>query len=172
MKIISKTIGLSLVLLLSLVGTAQDTSEFKGGTIDMGIIASDLDASLKFYTQVVGMQVAREFSVNADFAKKAGLSDGNGQIDVTVLKTIDNENATELKLMTFGKKTSTKDRYLGDKNGMRYLTIFVKSIEPHVKRIKESGIPFLGETPVKLADGRDFILIQDPDGVFVELIGN
>jgi len=172
MKKIHRYILILLIIGSPLFGTAQQNiSEFKSGTIDMGIIASDFDASLKFYTEVIGMQVTREFSVDADFAKKAGLSNGRGQIDVTVLKTIDEENATELKLMTFGNKTNVKDKYLGDKNGMRYITIFVKTIEPFIERIKEDNIPFLGETPVKLPDGRDFVLIQDPDGVFVELIG-
>lgn len=172
MKKIHKNIGIWLILIFPLIVSSQkSTNEFKSGTIDMGIIASNFDTSLKFYTEVIGMQVAREFSVDDDFAKKAGLSDGIGQIDVTVLKTIDGENATELKLMTFGNKTNAKDNYLGDKNGMRYITIFVKTIEPFIERIKEDNIPFLGETPVKLPDGRDFVLIQDPDGVFVELIG-
>lgn len=41
-----------------------------------------------------------------------------------------------------------------------------------MQRIKENNIKMLGDTPVQLPDGRTFILIQDPDGIFIELIGN
>ena len=46
---------------------------------------------------------------------------------------------------------------------------FGSSIEPVLKRIKENNIKILGEGPVK-AGSNDFILIQDPDGLFIELI--
>jgi hypothetical protein len=55
---------------------------------------------------------------------------------------------------------------------MQYTTFFIKSTEDIIKRIRENNIEFLGDTPIKLPDGRTFILIQDPDGVFIEIVGH
>ena len=41
-----------------------------------------------------------------------------------------------------------------------------------IARIKKYKVPMLGETPTKLPNGKTFILIQDPDGTFIELIGD
>ncbi len=160
------------LLVIPFLSLAQDNSQFKSGTIEMGIVASDIATSLRFYTEIIGMQVSREFQADADFANKSGLTAIKGTIDVTVLKTINEENATELKLMTFNNKNTASKKHISDANGMSYITIFVKKIEPFVNRLKENNIPLLGETPLKLPNGKNFVLVQDPDGVFIELIGN
>ncbi len=89
-----------------------------------------------------------------------------------MLKLENSEQATELKLMSFNNKTSHKNRnYIPDENGIRYITIFVKSMTPIIERIKKHSIKMLGQTPTMLDANRQFVLIQDPDGNFVEFIG-
>jgi len=54
---------------------------------------------------------------------------------------------------------------------VQYLTVYVKDMAPFVERLRAANIPFLGKTPIKIAnDTKDFVLVQDPDGTFVELI--
>ena len=147
----------------------QKTNEFASGTIKMAINASDYDKTLAFYKNVIGMKEVGEFTVNSDFGKSSGLTDGKS-FKVTQLKLEDTPVATELKITTFkGKSTHPKQKYIHDDTGIQYITIYVKSIEPVLKRIKENNIPLLGDCPVKAGES-DFILIQDPDGLFIELI--
>jgi len=40
-----------------------------------------------------------------------------------------------------------------------------------IKRIEENKVKTLGKTPTMLNANRMFVLIQDPDGNFVEFIG-
>ncbi len=40
-----------------------------------------------------------------------------------------------------------------------------------LKRIKQHKVKLLGETPIGLGENASFVLIRDPDGTFVELIG-
>jgi hypothetical protein len=88
------------------------------------------------------------------------------------LKLENSENATEWKLMSCGKKTNrSRQNYIPDDNGIRYVTIFVKSMTPMLERFRKSGIKTLGETPTMLDENRQFMLVQVPDGNFVELIG-
>jgi catechol 2,3-dioxygenase-like lactoylglutathione lyase family enzyme len=149
-----------------------DNSEFSAGTIQIGVIVSDLEKSIDFYTNVVGMVKTGGFSIDADFGKKSGLTDGE-PFDVTILKLKDSPEAAEWKLMSFGKESShPQQQFIHDDVGMQYITIFVKSMKPFVERLKNHNIEFLEETPLFLPDGRQFVLIQDPDGSFIELIGS
>jgi hypothetical protein len=42
---------------------------------------------------------------------------------------------------------------------------------PVLERLKKHSVKTLGETPTMLDINRQFVLIQDPDGNFVEFIG-
>jgi catechol 2,3-dioxygenase-like lactoylglutathione lyase family enzyme len=155
-----------------LVGFAKEESgEFSSHRISMGMIVADLDKSVDFYTNVLGMQMTSDFAIDTKFGSSSGLTDGKA-FSVKLLKLVDNEHATELKLMSFGNKANHPfPKYIHDDTGVQYLTIFVNSMTPFLQRIKKNRIDLLGETPIQLNDGRQFILIQDPDGTFIELIG-
>lgn len=149
----------------------EDNSEFTTGTIQIGVIVQDLEKSIDFYTNVIGMTKTGGFSVDEAFGEKSGLTGGEA-FDVTVLKLKDNPEAAEWKLMSFGKEPNhPPQKYIQDDIGMQYITIFVKSMKPFLERIKDHNITLLEETPTFLEDGRQFVLVQDLDGNFIELIG-
>ncbi len=146
-------------------------SEFSNPTIFVGSVVTDLEKSIDFYTNIIGMKKTGAFSVDAEKAKELGLTNGK-KIDVTVLKLEDSPQANEWKLMSFGTKPGhKKPAYLDDDTGMQYITILVNHLEPIMKRIEKNNIKILSGKPSKLEDNRFFILIQDPDGTFIELIG-
>lgn len=148
--------------------SAED--EFTSKVIQIGMIVSDLDASVKFYTEVVGLTEQPGFDVDEDFGKKSGLTDGTA-FSVKVLKVGPGEDATQLKLMTFGDKAKKQtNEFIHTNTGVQYITIVVKELAPIIERIKKHNVKFMGETPVPLGN-RHFVLIKDPDGTFVELIG-
>lgn len=150
---------------------APAPEEFSNPTIQVGLVVSDLEKTVDFYTNVVGMTPTGGFNVPGEKAKNLGLTDGRS-IEVTVLKLEDSVNSNEWKIMSFGKNAAhPKQKYLHDDTGLQYITIFVKNIHPFIERIQKNNIPILSETPSTLEDGRGFILIQDPDGTFIELIG-
>lgn len=149
----------------------QPPDDFARPTISIGVLVEDLNKSLDFYINVIGMVQVRELTIDSEKAKRMGLSNGES-FDIKFLKLENSENATELKLMSCGKKTNrSKQVYIPDDNGIRYLTIFVKSMKPLLERIRRYGVKPLGQTPTMLDANRQFVLVQDPDGNFVELIG-
>jgi catechol 2,3-dioxygenase-like lactoylglutathione lyase family enzyme len=151
---------------------AKAQTNFVKPTISIGIIAENLTKSIDFYTNVVGMAQVREFVVDVEKAKRMGLSK-NQKFDIKVLKLENTDIATELKLMSFQKKTNlSRKKYLPDENGIRYLTIFVKSLQPVLERIQKNNIKKMGQTPTMLDEKRKFVLIQDPDGNFIEFISS
>lgn len=161
---------LPLVLLLTVfISSAQ--SEFSHPGIFVGNVVEDLDKSVKFYTEVIGMTKTGEFSVGKEKAKTLGLTD-NYDLNVTVLKLEDSPNATEWKLMSVGTKANhPKQKWMTDDTGPQYITILVNHLDPFMARCKKYNVKILSEKPSSLGNDRFFILVQDPDGTFIELIG-
>ena len=147
-------------------------SEFSSNLIGVGVVVSDIEKSLDFYLNVIGMTKTGEFDVNEEFGKISGLT-GGVPFHVEVLKLEDSPDANVWKLMTFGKDAPHPgSRYIQDDTGVQYITIHVTSLEPFLERIRKHNVRLLGDTPVPLGDGeRHFALIQDPDGTIIELIG-
>ncbi len=149
--------------------TAQ--SEFSHPGIFVGNVVEDLDKSVKFYTEVIGMTKTGEFSVPVEKAWELGLTD-KYDLNVSVLKLEDSPNATEWKLMSVGTKAKhPKQKWMSDDTGMQYITILVNHLDPFIERCKKHKVKILSDEPSKLAENRFFILVQDPDGTFIELIG-
>ncbi|HPE74805.1 MAG TPA: VOC family protein [Draconibacterium sp.] len=170
-----KKLLVSIVFIVSGVATYAQKSpvpgEFSNPTIFVGSVVTDLAKSVDFYTNIIGMTKTSEFSVDGPKAKELGLTDGRS-VDVTVLKLEDSPQANEWKLMSFGTKPGhKKPNYLHDDTGMQYITILVNHLEPIMKRIEKNNIKILSGKPSDLGQGRLFILVQDPDGTFIELIG-
>lgn len=153
------------------VSLPASPGEFSSPTIGIGVVVRDLDQALAFYTGVVGMIQTGGFTINGDFAKRAGLTDGPSA-QVKVLRLGDGEHATQWKLMTFGDAAKpVRSDHIHNHTGMRYITIHVTNLTPILRRIKQQQVRLLGETPVPLGPDNHFVLIQDPDGTFIELIG-
>lgn len=150
---------------------AQSSLKYASGSISIGVVVSDFDLSYKFYTEIMGMVKTGGFSIDESFGQNSGLSDGL-PFDVTILKTQNNSNATELKLLSFNKAANhPQQHHIQDDTGVQYLTFFVEDLSPFMTRIKKSDVEIMGKGPVAISGGRSLLLIQDPDGTFIELIG-
>lgn len=144
---------------------------FSSPVIDIGVVASDLDRSLQFYEEVVGMTRSRSFDLDETFGRRSGLTDAR-PVRIEVLTLGDAEDATEFKLMSFGDAASQQSNdFIHDHTGVQYVTLHVAALNPVIERIRANDVETLGETPIALGGGNHFVLIQDPDGTFVELIG-
>ena len=165
------------IILISVFGfttsaqKAASPGEFSNPTIQIGVVVSDLDEAMDFYTNAIGMSQTGAFTVSGEKAKELGLSDGR-ELDVKILKLEDSPQASEWKLMSFGKEAAhPKQKHIHDDTGMQYITIFVNNIDAAMERVKKSNVEILSGDPSELGGGNYFILIQDPDGTFIELIG-
>jgi catechol 2,3-dioxygenase-like lactoylglutathione lyase family enzyme len=146
-------------------------SNFSSKTIGVGVVVADLERSLNFYVNGIGMVKTGNFTINEEFGKRSGLTTGVA-VAVTILKLENSPDASEWKLMSFGKKaTHPTQKTIEDDTGMQYITIQVKSLKPIIERLKKQKVAFLGTTPTPLSKDAHFVLVQDPDGNFVELIG-
>ena len=117
------------------------------------------------------MQKVGEFDVDEEFGKSSGLT-GGFAFHVDILKLEDSPEANKWKIMSFKKEPGhPMPKYIQDDTGMQYITIMVTSLEPFLQRIKKHNVKLMGDTPIPLGPDQHFVLVQDPDGTIVELIG-
>lgn len=157
--------------------SAAEPGKFTRTTIDIGTVVTDLEASVRFYTEGVGFREERGFDVPATIASDAGLTDGK-PLSVRVLVLGEGETATKLKLMQV-RNTSPRtgdSEFIHSHTGFRYLTIFVTDTDAALARLAKLGVQPLGKGPVDLPTslapaGVHLTCVRDPDGNIVELIG-
>lgn len=146
--------------------------DFTSTTVDFGIVCSDAERSVDFYTQAVGMTELDSFDVDPGLAQAVGLTD-NQAFKVHVLVLGKGETATKVKLMEFKKAPGKKANqdFIHSTLGMRYTTFFVKDISAANLRMIAYGSMPLSKGLQEIPDGRFLGVYRDPDGNFVELVG-
>lgn len=159
-------INLALLLIISFNLSAWQNDE-ELGVLAIGLVVSDIEASEKFYTEVVGMKQTFEFSLDEQWSEEAGAANDR-PFAVKMFKMKDKASAGILKLAYFDKTKKQKARDGIDKlSGVNYLTFSYTSLAPAIQRIKGAGIEIIGD--VKRENYR-IIFIRDPDGVYIEMI--
>jgi lactoylglutathione lyase len=155
---------------------AAEPVSFPRTTIDLGTVVSNLDKSVRFYTEGIGFRDIEGFRVPAELASAAGLTDGK-PLSVRVLVLGDGPNATKLKLMQVADTAprSGDNDFIHSHTGFRYLTIMVEDTNAALARLAKMGAKPLAKSPVALPDslapGMHLTCVKDPDGNLVELIG-
>lgn len=164
----------SLSLTMSPMTHAQENA-FSTDVFDLGVVVSDVEKAVEFYTNAVGMQKVGSFSLDAETATSAGLT-ASQKLDVTVMACGDGATAARLKLMSFPEEPgkASDNSTIHAQLGFKYLTLKVKSVDAAVARLTKAGIKPMGKGPTAIP-GREpatFILLaHDPDGNIVEFVG-
>jgi lactoylglutathione lyase len=154
----------------------ETASNFASQTIDLGMVVSDIDKSLKFYKDVLGFTEVTGFKVPPQFALDTGLSN-KLELDVHVLVLGQGETATKLKLMQFKSAPGARvdNTFIHSSYGFRYLTIPVKDLNHAVESAAKAGGKPIAKGPVPLPEGFPagvaLANYRDPDGNLVELVG-
>ena len=170
------TLSLIAALAAATAPAAEQAPEFATNTIDLGCVVSDVEASVKFYTEAIGFKQVTGFKVPADFATDAGLTE-NRALDIKVLVLGEGDGATKLKLMQVPGSPSKKADHstIDSQLGFSYLTIVVKSTDAALARLAKAGVKPIAKGPVPLPANLNpalsLTIVRDPDGNLVELVG-
>ena len=150
---------------------------FSSQTIDLGVVVTDINKSLEFYKKVVGFTEKGGFEVKGDFPEKVGLTDGTS-LKIHVLTLGDEEKATKLKIMQVDSSKSArkiKQPHIHTIAGFSYLTIFVNDVDLVINNAKKRGYKPYAKSPQTLPEGLPqdvcLLMLKDPDGNFVEIVG-
>ncbi len=114
-----------------------------------GIRAGDLDRSLRFYTDVLGLELLEVVTV----LDQPFYFVGND----TVRIEIEQANPAQIAAAT------------GTQAGLYHLAFEVDDLEGAAARLRDAGAQFL-LPPSQFREDRKIAFILDPDGVFIQLI--
>jgi len=159
-------------LMIQIARSDSGMSEFARSTIDIGVVVSDAGKAAKFYTEAIGFTDSGSFDVPAQMASDTGLTNGK-PFKVRMLKLGKEPIATTLKIMQIPDAGSkpVDNQYISSSLGMRYLTVLVTDLNKTLERLKQRGVAPV-KPPYKLGGGNSYlILVKDPDGNIIELIG-
>jgi glyoxylase I family protein len=125
--------------------------ELAKDSLDLGILVSDINTSLKFYQDLLGLKFIEKIPVW--FGTMYRLRFGNSDF-----KLIDPKN-----------KPPKGPVGLDTQIGFRYVTFVIKNISKVCEELKKKGIEF--EIPEKkIRPGVKIAMVRDPDGNIVEFV--
>ena len=123
--------------------------------VDVGIVVTNMEASLSFYQDLLGLRVVAEVRTSLI---------GAG----TMVQLEHGESL--IKLIEMDDPPSAEPvRGIAATFGHRYITLMVPDIAPYVSRFGNVGIPVVMPLTV-LGNGAKIMMIEDPDGNIVEFV--
>ena len=119
--------------------------------IDLGIVVNDIEASLIFYCDVLGLKKVQEMPLWIGTMHRLAFGD-------SFVKLIDPKDVPPAT--TEGLASSL---------GFRYLTLQISNMDEVTDKCKKLGIPFEIEK-TELMPGVTIAMVNDPDGNTVEFV--
>lgn len=116
----------------------------------IGVIVNDVDRSIQFYTNVIGMELKRREKLNEE-------------VELAFLAFPGSENI-ELELV--GRGTNG----LSDQGIVNHIAFTVHNIEETLEHLKAHGVRLQDETPREILDGMKIAFFFGPDGEKLELV--
>ena len=129
--------------------------------VDVGIVCSHFDESLRFYRDLLGLPVALDIQIPAEVAVGAGLAPRPfRQVRLKAGETL-------IKLMEIEGPPPRRSSDFGA--GVRWLTFFVDDARKTFEELSAKGVKFLA-APVTAPDAAGVVCALDPDGLLVEFV--
>ncbi len=133
----------------------------KHPVVDIAIICSDFDESLRFYRDRLGLEVALDIEIPEETATGAGLAPrGFRQVRLragqTLIKLVEIDSPPEPRTLDF-------------QAGVRWLTFIIDDVPGTVAVLAEKGVKFVSE-PVEAPDARHVVCVEGPDGMLIEFV--
>ena len=131
-----------------------------------GIIVKNMDLSLKFYKDLLGLEIIQDFTDSSDYINKiTGII--NGTAHFVKLKMQDN---TVLELLEYPTHRTEPHGLSIINVGIAHIALRVDSAEKMYHYLKTNGVNVLSE-PVLSSEGfAKVFFCLDPDNVRVELV--
>lgn len=141
----------------------------------INIVVSDLERSVKFYTEVLGFEKINRVHLEGDWIDSiVGLK---GVVaDLVIIAAPEGEPKIELFYFKSPIGESIPSNSLANTIGLRHFALRVDDIQASYKKLKDAGVKILSEpatVPQNVAPQsnvrKTMYYFQDPDGVLIEI---
>ena len=132
----------------------------------VGIVVGDMEVSLKFYRDLIGLQDAPINLEKGPFL--------NGLLDmqdarIRTVKLAGKNSTTSIELLCFESPHSKAATPL-NAIGPTHVALNVTNLDELYIRLSDAGVPFNAPPRVSPDGGAKVAFCQDPDGTFIELV--
>ncbi|MDA1001631.1 MAG: VOC family protein [bacterium] len=138
--------------------------ELQRPVLDIGLVVRDIEKSLAFYRDTLGMKPTRQINLDTESARAGGVSKEG--FDIQYMQFGD----VNLKLISFPGAPPATSAGIDGASGYRYVTMWVKDIMATYKEWKSKGAEFLSE-PIRRTPEIQMVFLRDPDGNLIEVLG-
>ncbi len=145
-----------------------------GSTLShFGICVSDLERSLKFYTEALGFELTASYTVGSEFGTLMEVAG-----DVVLQSRFIKKDGMQIELLRFDSPGFDGDgtRRPVNRLGLTHLSLWVDNVDRMADRIRTFGGTVLEHTRSRFparpgaSTGGDFLYCTDPDGIRIELM--
>jgi glyoxylase I family protein len=133
--------------------------------VHVGISVFDLEKSVRFYTEVMGMEVDyRAYHMGEKISRVVGLQDA--ELNICVVK----KNDVRIELIDYGNQVKKLPEYKDqDSPGLIHISFMVADVDAEYRRLKSMGFEFNSEPMVTRENGPKICYFRGPDNVIMEL---
>ena len=136
--------------------------------LEPGIVCSDIEPMLAFYTGVLGLKLVADAATTPELSTRLGGTPHGYRI--VRLQTPYGER---IKLVQPHKDPPTPQplpKWVYERHGIAYLTFVIADMQDVVKRLKEHGVKLLSDGPIEVRPGVFALYSLDPEGNYVEFV--
>lgn len=133
--------------------------------VHVGISVFDLEKSVRFYTEVIGMEI--DYRAKHRGEKISRVVDvKDAELDVCVVK----KDNVRIELIDYGNAAKKKVEYKDqDSPGLIHLAFKVADVDEVYRKLKQMGYGFNSEPMVTRENGPKICYFRGPDNVIMEL---
>ncbi|GGM71809.1 catechol 2,3-dioxygenase-like lactoylglutathione lyase family enzyme [Halarchaeum rubridurum] len=129
-----------------------------------GITVSDLDESLAFYRDVLGLDVISEFSVGGEaFAEGVGVDGASAEFAHL------DAGGTRVELVSYDPEGADRRGGMVNDTGAIHLGLSVPDVEAFHESLSDD-VETVADGPRTTASGTTILFVRDPDGTPVEIL--
>jgi glyoxylase I family protein len=129
--------------------------------VDIAIVCSHFEESLRFYHELLGLEIAQDLRIPDEVAQGAQLAPrGFRHVRLRAGQTL-------IKLMEIDAPPARRSHEFAA--GVRWLTFFVEDVQRSYEQLRAKGVQFL-TAPVAAPDAAGIVCALDPDGILIELV--
>lgn len=113
------------------------------------ITVKNMEESIKFYTEVIRLNVLKSFSPQSG-------------TNITFLK---GDDGGMVELIEYGDNSQAQEK----SRTIVSIGMSVKNLDKEMKNLEEMNVPII-RGPINVPSGERFLFVEDPNGVEIELI--
>ena len=134
-----------------------------------GFVVRDIESSVAFYTEVMGLELTARREISGEFIEKVvGFKDAHLKIAL-----LNMGEGHILELVQYIVPPSAEGHINRNDLGASHLAFFVENIEEYYATMSQKGLHFIGPPGSLVQDGkvvRKGVYAQDPDGNWLEFV--